>query len=76
VPKQTPTMNRKKNPQSAVPPAAPRGLNQEIGTVNFMLQNTGSSARTAFVAPFQEGGTQDGQGQEDRDRMMGVGIGQ
>ena len=48
-----------------------RGLNLEvpIQTVNY-AQDNGTSARTAFVAPFQ-GGTQNGQGQEDRG---GVGI--
>lgn len=67
--KQTLAMNRITNIRSVVPLAAPRGLNLEIGSVNY-VQDNGTSARTAFVAPFQAG-TQTGQGQEDRG---GVGI--
>ena len=69
--KQTLAMNRITNIRSVVPLAAPRGLNLDvpIGTVNYAQEN-GTSARMAFVAPFQ-GGTQNGQGQEDRG---GVGI--
>ena len=62
--KQTLATNRITNIRSVVPLAAPRGLNLEIGSVNY-LQDNATSARTAFVAPFQAG-AQTGQGQEDR----------
>lgn len=67
--KQTLATTRITNIRSVVPLAAPRGLNLEIGSVNY-LQDNGTSARTAFVAPFQAG-TQNGRGHEDRG---GVGI--
>jgi hypothetical protein len=50
--------------RGVVPLAAPRGLNLEIGTVNSG-QDNGTSARTAFVAPFHAG-TQEDRGQKDR----------
>ena len=70
MPKQTRASTNYRNRRSVVPPAAPRGLNQEIGTAEF-VQETGDSARTAFVGPFQ-GGTQ---GEEEKEpggeRCMG-----
>ena len=62
MPKQTRASTNYRNRRSVVPPAAPRGLNQEIGTAEF-VQETGDSARTAFVGPFQ-GGTQ---GEEEKE---------
>ena len=54
MPKQSIATNRLLSIRSGVPPAAPRGLNQEIGSVNF-VQEGGISARTAFVGPLQVG---------------------
>ena len=50
--------------RSVVPLAAPRGLNLEIGSVNY-VQDNGTSARMASMAPFQAG-TQNGRGHVDR----------
>ena len=66
MPKQTRASTNYRNRRSVVPPAAPRGLNQEIGTAEF-VQETGDSARTAFVGPFQ-GGTQ---GEEEKEPPTG-----
>ncbi len=56
-------------PRSVVPPAAPRGLNREIGSVN-LGQSTGSSARTAFMedVPLQGGTPGDRVGHDVRVR--------
>ena len=52
--KQTIATKKLQSIRSVVPPATPRGLNQDIGSVN-LVQEEGISARTAFVGPFQEG---------------------
>lgn len=65
--KQTLAMNRITCIRSVFLLAAPRGLNLEIGSVDY-VQDNGTSARTAFVAPFRTG-TQNGRGQVDRGRV-------
>jgi hypothetical protein len=64
--KQSLALNRITCIRSVVPLAAPRGLNLEIGSVNSR-QDNGTSARTAFVAPFHTG-TLTGRGHENRGR--------
>ena len=63
--KQTIATKKLQSIRSVVPPATPRGLNQEIGSVN-LVQEEGISARTAFVGPFQEDlhGGQEAQGED------------